>query len=146
MLQILLAFTVLATCVVAMAYGLKGLTSVKVVAITALTLLGVFSYNQYVDRLGFPIPTQPDGEFLYVHHAAQGDDIILWAYTEGKGNRLYSFKYDQDTMEKLEDAKEASEEGGGIGGVFEEGVVGDGIRTLETHDWVPNNATRVRKE
>lgn len=146
MAQVLLAFTALSACIVAMAYRLKGFILGKVVAIVALALLGAFSYDHYKDSLGSPVPSYPEGQFLYVYHVSQGDDIVLWVYTEDRGNRLYEFKYDQDTMEKLEEAKETSEDGSGVAGTFTGNPDDGGIRSLETDDWKPSNTNHERKE
>lgn len=84
---------------------------IKATALTATVLLGIATQDHYTSQLGKPIPMHPPAEFLYVHHVAEGDNILLWTWEEGKGNRLYSFIYDQETAKKLEEAKEKGEGG-----------------------------------
>ena len=84
---------------------------IKATALTATVLLGIVTQNHYTSQLGKPILMHPPAEFLYVHHVAEGDNILLWTWEESKGNRLYSFPYDQETAKKLEEAKEKGKGG-----------------------------------
>ena len=84
---------------------------IKAIALTAAVLLGIITQDHYTSQLGKPILMHPPAEFLYVHHVAEGDNILLWTWEEGKGNRLYSIPYDQETAKKLEEAKKKGKGG-----------------------------------
>ena len=95
---------------------------IKASALTAIVLLGFVTQDHYERQLGKPLTVLPDGEFVYVHHLAAGSEITLWAWTEAEGHRLYTFDYDQETAEKLEEAKTDEGEGKKQAGTFEERV------------------------
>ena len=84
---------------------------IKATALTAAVLLGLVTENHYTANLGRPIPIHPPAEFVYVHHVSEGESILLWTWEDGKGHRLYTFPYDQETAQKLEGAKQKSGDG-----------------------------------
>lgn len=108
---------------------------IKASALTATVLLGLITQDHYTSQLGKPIEVYPDGEFVYVHHVSEGDNIILWTWTEDKGDRLYAFPYSQESAEKLEEAKENTNKGEPQSGEFIERESGEFRQGLRIDDW-----------
>lgn len=94
---------------------------IKAIALTVIVLLGLITQDHYISNLGKPINAYPVGEFVYVFHVPQGDDISVWVWTEEDGNKLHTIPYSQEAAEKLQNAKEKSEAGQAQKGEFTEG-------------------------
>ena len=108
---------------------------VKATALTVAVLLGVVTEDHYTANLGKPIAMHPPAEFVYVHHVSQGDSIFLWTWEEDRGHRLYTFPYDQETAEKLEEAKEKSGDGNPQEGNFTQEEDSNKAPGLHLDDW-----------
>ena len=117
---------------------------IKATALTATVLLGVVTQEHYTSHLGKPIKKYPAGEFVYIHHVSVGDAITLWVWTEERGHRLYSFPYNQDTAQKLEEAKEKDEEGTPQEGSFESQDDDEGNPGLFLDDWKGPSTERTK--
>ena len=125
MIVIYSRFVVLSLTVALLTYTSRTLFSVKLIALAAVVALGLSLDVHYRDQLGSPILGHPEGEFTYVYHEVKGESIYLWAWTEDKQDRLYAFPYDQETAEKLEEAKQRSQEGNTQEGAFINEPLGD---------------------
>lgn len=101
-------------CVVAMLiYYSKAHYIFKIAIYPALA--GVFAamYLVYIAALGAPINGLPTTKFIYISHIIvdNGREIIMWADTKEKGQRLYEFPYSCDTAKQLENARKAKRSG-----------------------------------
>ena len=135
MIIIYVAFACLAVLLGWLTYTTPAHRMVKAVAIVGLIILGLGLEAHYKRSLGKPIPDYPQGEFLYIAHEVQGDSIMLWAWTEGRGNRLYVIPFNQDTAEALEEAKDADGDQGGEFRADEGGEQNDFEPSLIIDDW-----------
>jgi hypothetical protein len=129
MITLYVLYTLLAVTVGWLLYASKAHRAVKGAALVLLTIFGLTMYQQYVSALGAPLQGVPEGEFVYVHHEVKGDNINLWVWTEGRGDRLHTFPYSQEAAEELEQAKEKTEGGVPQSGEFPPGE--DGVVTPE---------------
>ena len=109
----------------------------KAAVFPALIAVIIFGYLIFIDNLGAPINSIPQGDFQYVHHQAgnSGEVIYLWVWTADRGQRLHTFPYDRETMEQLEEAKGRSE-GGTEHGRFT--ATGDGFDYEQTGEPMEN--------
>jgi len=118
--------------------------SIKAIALTALVLLGIFTQEHYISQLGKPINGFPPGEFVYIHHTTEGDDITLWSSDDDSGHRLYTFPYSQEVVEELEKAKAKTEGGQAQAGSFST-PEGDGEAPgLVLDDWEGPRPERIK--
>ena len=78
-----------------------------------IVYFGVAGYL-YNDALGAPIKKGLALEFRYLHHTIKGDCLLIWAYTDERGNRLYKLPYNRETAKALEEAKKKQQEGAEI--------------------------------
>lgn len=98
-------------------YGVP--TLLKMLTLPSLVLLGSVMGWFWYQELGKPRYWEPEGEWTYVHHVAQGTKISLWVIQDGT-QRLYVFNYDDDTQEELDRAQEQTRQGVQVEGEFKE--------------------------
>jgi len=101
MISMYVTYVVVALLLTIMIYSADVHKTLKFCTLTVFILFGLVVDYHYRNSLGAPIENYPQGEFLYVHHENIGGDILIWAATEAKGDRLYRIPYDQDTAEEL---------------------------------------------
>lgn len=145
MITLFVLFSLLVVSVVWLLYTSKAHRSLKAAALVLLTVFGLVMHSEYVKVLGAPLQSLPEGEFVYVHHEVAGDDINLWVWTEAKGNRLHTFPYSQEAAEKLEGAKQKTEEGVPQAGEFPAGE--DNVLTPQSpefDDWQPRGGSYTK--
>ena len=92
---------------------------IKVCILSALLTTGLAGYAHYKDSLGAPIAEYPADGFEYNWHEVTPEgDILIWATTEQRGNRLYRIPYERATSKALEEAKEKKKAGTATAGTF----------------------------
>lgn len=134
MMTIYVSFVALAVLVAVLCYISRAYSVLKAVTLAALVMLGLGLETHYRDQLGAPIAAYPQEEFTYVNHQVQHEQIFLWVWTKERGNRLHVIPFDQETAEKLEEAKKKSEAGTGQQGTFDSSKKGTSEPTLEISD------------
>ena len=84
----------------------------------AIAFSGLVGYH-YLDSLGKPINKVPEGQWEYVWHEAYGNEIHLWAISDGD-SRLYVVPYSEEIRKELEEAQEREGKGEAVVGEFAE--------------------------
>jgi hypothetical protein len=143
MITIYAIFFVVSVLMAMLAYTSRVSKVFKAVAFSFMVTLGLFTDAHYRDQLGIPATGIPVGEFVYVHHVVVGDSIKLWIWTEERHDRLHIIPYDQETAEKLQEAKERTEGGVTQNGQFELEDEGGNPQqpSLEMDDWTGTSDT-----
>ena len=139
MVIIYLSLSALALLIGVLSYTSAAHKALKALAIVGVIALGLGLEGHYRASLGKPIEMFPEGEWLYVAHQVQGEDIFLWNWTEEDGNKLYVFSMTQEKAEQLEEMKEAQEWGVEMQGEFilnDSGMRTDQDPALIIDDWV----------
>jgi len=136
MTYIYIAFVVLTLLVSWVAYLGKVHWSIKGVMLSALVLFGLFVESHYKSALGAPIDSRPPDGFIYVHHEVVADDILVWAWVEDQGDRLYVMPYDQDDAEALEEAQQKGTPQQGAFTITQDGEQNDSDSGLIFDDWM----------
>lgn len=113
MIYIVILATILLLTMLVLVYASKAHNAIKVVAGTVIILMYAFSYSYYIDNLGLPKNEFPSEDFIYIYHENTTDSkTLLWAVmVEDQTHRLFQFDYDRETAKKLEQAKQAKENG-----------------------------------
>lgn len=145
MILIYISYLLLIAFVVFLVFYSNISSIIKASTLTVAVLLGVFVQSHYIKQLGSPVEGYPDYEFVYIHHLSTGDEIKLWVWDEGRGDRLYVIPYSQEVAEELEEAKEKSEEGIAQSGTFTESSGDNEAPGLRLDDWQGGNVSE-RKE
>jgi len=102
---LILTGVITALTIAFMMYASRAHYIVKLSALLGFLLIGMFAFNVYVEQLGAPIPSRPEGEHGYVWHVITPESkIIIWTTSE-KGNRIYIYDYDRDEAAKLEEQR-----------------------------------------
>lgn len=111
MIMIIAAWVLTVLLFVFMVYYSNMMYLIKAASLPMLLLFSGAVTVHYVDNLGAPIKRPIPLEFEYIHHKIAGESILVWIYTEERGERLYEIPYDRETAKAMEEAKEGTEEG-----------------------------------
>lgn len=136
MTYIYLSFVGLSLLVSWVAYAGKVHWFIKGAMLTFLILFGLFVEGHYRERLGAPIESLPPNGFIYVHHEVVADTILIWAWVEETGDRLYVIPFDQDTAEALAEAQQKGTDQQGSFVSDSEGTENDSDSSLIFDDWM----------
>lgn len=114
-----------------LSYWSKSHWSLKAVALPLFLILGLLSFEYYVDNLGAPIQTRPSGEHQYIYHIVTvKPSIMIWTWQPERGSRLYEYPYERNEAKELQEQKE-KKEGGEEGGILKFDTDNDGIPIIE---------------
>ena len=142
---VLVEYGILAIGLAFLLYASNAHIAFKALVLSCLLFLGVSAYDVYQENIGAPANGRPPAEFLYVHHEIGNGEITLWVYEEGRGQRLYLFDYDQETAQKLEEAKKSKSKGFEKKGEFVQQTEGDRTFSgLVLDDWRGANDEREK--
>lgn len=146
MIYIYLTFVALTLLVAWVAYLGKVHWSVKGVMLSALVVFGLAVESHYRSVLGEPIEARPPSGFVYVHHEVQGESIVIWAWLEDRGDRLYIIPFDQDTAEELAEAQKQGTPQQGSYKTDEEGHKSDSDSGLIFDDFITEYTGETKGE
>ena len=90
----------------------------KIIVFPLLILVGIAMGGYYLNQLGKPLDQLPRGEWHYIHHESDGEDIELWLRNKD-GSRLYTFPYTKERNDALEKAQEDKNQGHSVTGEFQ---------------------------
>lgn len=122
MIVILSIGVIFSILVCGLIYRSQASKAVKAGSLTALILIGLFTFDHYNKNIGTPVQNHPSYEFVYVHHVLEGDTITLWVkHKETLNNRLHIFPYNRDIAKKLQQAQESKAKGQEQQGKFKKG-------------------------
>lgn len=98
-------------------YKSEAIDFMKILSLPLLiAFAGLLGYH-YLESLGRPVISTPEGEWNYIYHLTDGIEIELWVQDE-KGSKLYVFPYNDQVRKKLEEAGKATEQGQKVIGEF----------------------------